>query len=316
MARWLWAVAVGLLCCGAAPCRLGFVASVPLIEPPGSGKLLVEATVDGSPVRMILDTGSEGVMLTEAVVKRASKSVAIGTLLGGSDEVGSGFSRGIGGSREVSRLPSFQLGLGRMRGDFRADVTTGEFSAGAVQADGLLGMSLMGGFDEDFDLAGGKLNLYSATGRCSQPAVALDEPLYAVPLQGGYHGELRILVPVAVNGQTFTALLDTGSPGILLFARTAARLGLGASGPPAAAFKVSGIGGSRSATVQRVQTLKVGPLTLGNVAVAVDSEDSDEADLILGLSFLRKIHVWVSNSSRTLVMQYPPAPSPPLHLTQ
>jgi hypothetical protein len=60
----------------------------------------------------------------------------------------------------------------------------------------------------------------------------------------------------------------------------------------------------------------VGPLTLGNVAVAVDSEDSDEADLILGLSFLRKIHVWVSNSSRTLVMQYPPAPSPPLHLTQ
>jgi clan AA aspartic protease (TIGR02281 family) len=298
----------------AAACQLGYVASVPLIAPPGTGKLLVDATVDGSPVRLILDTGSEGVMLTEAAARRASKAVPIGSLIGGNDEIEGGFSSGVGGAHEVSELRSFQLGLGRMHGDFRAKVINEDFAVGSIHADGLLGMSLMAGFDEDLDLAGGKLNLYSTTGDCRQPDVTLNQPLYAVPLQGGYRSELRALVPVVINGQSFTALLDTGSPGVLLFAHTAARLGLGTGSAPAKKFQVSGIGGSNNATLQRVQTLAVGPLTLSNVAVAVDNEDIKEADLLLGLSFMQKIHVWVSNSSHMLVMQFPPAPSPPLNL--
>jgi clan AA aspartic protease (TIGR02281 family) len=105
-------------------------------------------------------------------------------------------------------------------------------------------------------------------------------------------------------------LLDTGAPGVLLFAKTAARLGLSAAGGPATSIKIAGVGGAQAATLARLQTLAVGPITLTNVPVAIDTENLSEADLLLGLSFARRVHLWVSNSSHTLVMQYPPLPSP------
>jgi hypothetical protein len=37
--------------------------------------------------------------------------------------------------------------------------------------------------------------------------------------------------------------------------------------------------------------------------------------MLLGQDFLRKVHVWVSNSGRALIFQLPPQPSPPLDLS-
>jgi hypothetical protein len=37
---------------------------------------------------------------------------------------------------------------------------------------------------------------------------------------------------------------------------------------------------------------------------------SRPVDMLLGLSFLAKLHAWISYSSQTLVVQFPPAPSP------
>jgi hypothetical protein len=33
--------------------------------------------------------------------------------------------------------------------------------------------------------------------------------------------------------------------------------------------------------------------------------------MLLGLNFLAKVHAWISYSSQTLVIQFPPAASPP-----
>ena len=44
----------------AAPCRLTLAASLPLTESEHGGEFLVMATVDGSPVKLVLDTGSRG----------------------------------------------------------------------------------------------------------------------------------------------------------------------------------------------------------------------------------------------------------------
>jgi hypothetical protein len=43
----------------------------------------------------------------------------------------------------------------------------------------------------------------------------------------------------------------------------------------------------------------------------VDQRSDEDADMLLGLDFLSRVHVWLSFSSRTLVMQYLPEPSPP-----
>ena len=291
----------------AGECKLALAASLPLTEGEQGSKLLVDVTVDGSPVRLVLDTGSEGILLNEVVARRVSRTAPTGSLIGGLDETQAGFSSGVGGSRSVSVMQIGNLGLGRLHGSFRAQATNQSFAE--YPADGLLGMSVMGDFDVDLNLPGHQVRLYSASGACGNPAVALDEPIYAVPMQTGYHSQLRPLIPVLLNGQRFTALLDTGAPGVLLFASTASRLGLAAGGSTTR-IKIAGVGGEQAATLSQLQTLAVGPITLRNVRVAIDSEDNQEADLLLGLDFMQRVHVWISNSSHTLVMQYPPAPSP------
>ena len=313
VASWACGLTLGVspLAAHAAGCRLALAATVPLLNGDQDKKLLIAATLDGTPVRLVLDTGSESILLNETVARRAGREVALGTHLGGLDEIGPGFAVGVGGVHSAIRMQIGNLGLGRLHGSFGAMATGQSFASEG--ADGLLGMSVLGSFDVDLDLPGGQVRLYSASGACGKPAVALDEPIYAAPLRDSYHSEVRPLLQVVINGQNFTALLDTGSPDILLFASAAARLGLsGEAGAPATPFKISGVGGVSSATRRRLDTLSVGPITLRNINVSVDSEHNSEADLLLGLSFMRKVHVWISNSSHTLVMQFPPMPSPPV----
>ena len=165
---------------------------------------------------------------------------------GGLAEIGrGGFALGVGGARSVIRLEVSNLALGRLHGAFSAMATSESFAREG--ADGLLGMSVLGAFDVDLDVPGQQLRLYSATGNCGKPAVALDEPIYAAHLQEGFHTQVRPLLPVVINGQRFTALLDTGSPRTFLFAGTAARLGLGAAAGPATALKIEGVGGRSTA---------------------------------------------------------------------
>jgi clan AA aspartic protease (TIGR02281 family) len=293
----------------AAPCRLTLAASLPLTESEHGGEFLVMATVDGSPVKLVLDTGSEGILLSEAAARKAGREMATGSHIGGYNETGISFSNGVGGSSVAGVIQIDDLGLGRMHGSFRAHTTTQLFTDG--HADGLLGMSVLGNFDIDLDLPARQLRLFSTKGDCHNPTIALDQPMYAAPMQSGYHSLVRLMVPVLLNGRPFNALLDTGAPGVLLFANTGAALGLAADAATRQ-IKISGVGGKQTATAAHLQTLAVGPISLHNVPVEIDTENNQEADLLLGRDFMRRVHLWISNSSHTLAMQYPPAPSPDL----
>jgi hypothetical protein len=57
--------------------------------------------------------------------------------------------------------------------------------------------------------------------------------------------------------------------------------------------------------------LDVGDLTFNHFPVEIiDAFTPQKFDMVLGTDFMTKVHVWISYSSRTLILQYPPLPSP------
>jgi hypothetical protein len=60
-----------------------------------------------------------------------------------------------------------------------------------------------------------------------------------------------------------------------------------------------------------MQAITIGDVTLNHLPVAImDTRSDDDTDMLLGLDFLSRVHVWLSFSSHTVVMQYPARPSP------
>jgi clan AA aspartic protease (TIGR02281 family) len=119
---------------------------------------------------------------------------------------------------------------------------------------------------------------------------------------------------VKVGNQTLTAMIDTGSSGVLLNAATAQRIGIA----PAAGSRSVTIGGVGENKVEAgravLPTLDIGDLEFKNVHALIAEIGMTALDrpidMLLGLSFLAKVHAWISYSSQTLVIQFPPAPSP------
>ena len=206
--------------------------------------------------------------------------------------------------------------------------------------DGLFGMNMMAAYDIDLDFTGRKASLFLPQGDCKKPAVTLQQPLYTVPLLSIVHDRQTALT-VLLDGQRMKAVLDTGAPRTTMFRHSAQRLGLDLSGLTATDTPiVRGVGTLDVPAIKHVfPTVTIGSLVLHNMPVDIvaqrntgidrhhtgsliesdvddangNTADGDEPggeDMLLGADFLQAVHVWISHSSQTLVMQYPPKPSP------
>ncbi len=158
-------------------------------------------------------------------------------------------------------------------------------------------------------------------------------PLYQVPLLAGHWQafvkrspliarvapELRSAfdngprVAVAIGGVHLRAMVDTGAPRTILFRDGAAKIGLARAIPADTQLgHASGIGPQVvAARPDLITTLVLGDLAIDSIPVqVVDQAGIGEVDMILGLDVIRKIHIWLSRSSDSLIIQFPPAPSP------
>jgi len=84
--------------------------------------------------------------------------------------------------------------------------------------------------------------------------------VFPIQRQGDY-----VMVSVKVNDQPFRLLFDTGASGLLLTRKAARRLAL----PDLAKSLVSGLQGSAPASLQRADTLSLGPVTFHSIPVTV-----------------------------------------------
>jgi len=291
--------AIAAWCVGkaqASPCAMVLAARLPLHM--DHDQLLVDARINDQPVQLVFDTGAFTSTLTTQVAKRLNLPYYPGNIVD---------LEGIGGRRAGAFVWAETLDVGGLTGR-KFPFLTADFSA----ADGLLSTDLFAKYDLDLDLLEHQILVYGRRGDCSQPTLTLGGDLYALPLRPAER-TMEVIVDVAIGGEAFRAAIDTGADRSVLFRDSARRLGLGLDALPSDSHHIiRGIGTRRvvSAT-HSLPHVQFGDLTINNMRVEVIDELSPQGiDMLLGLDFVTKFHAWISYSSRTLVLQYPPQPSP------
>ncbi len=289
-------------CSSGGVCRMGRATDLPLQMM--RHHLVSPVEINGAPAAMILDTGSFGTVLTSEAVTRLHLPTPDLTMAE---------ARGIGGSRSLSVLQTAQFKLGNLHGrDLHFAVFDSPEVLDTRQVDGLLGMDILSQFDIDLDLPEHKVILYSPLGDCSHPGAALEQPLYELPMEQRVD-ERSVVVDVSIAGKSLRALLDSGSDSSVIYRSAARRLGL--DDAALASDRQGSMQGIGSHAVQYrrhvIEPLTIGDLTVRNMPADISQERrAGDFDMILGLDFFLRVHVWMSFSSHTLIMQFPPKASP------
>jgi predicted aspartyl protease len=300
--RWVALILPLFGCAPGETCRMGRATDLPLRMI--HHHLVSAVEINGAPADLMLDTGAFGTVLTSEAVARLHLPTPDWT---------SAEARGIGGSRSLSVLQTAQFKLGSLHGrNLHFAVFDSPKVLAMSQVDGLLGMDLMSQFDIDLDLPERKVNLYSPQSGCRHPAAALDQPLYLLPM-AQEAGERSVVVEVGVAGKRLRALLDSGANSNVIYRSAARRLGL--DDAALAGDRQGSMGGIGPRAVQYrrhiIEPVTIGDLTVRNMPVDVSQEiHPGDFDMILGLDFFLRVHVWMSFSSHTVIMQFPPKASP------
>ena len=290
-------------------CHLGFLGSLPLT--PERGHIVLDATINGQPARLMLDTGAFSTLLKPAAAARLGLQP---------DDMRVGPIQGVGGRQTMAVYRARAVQIGNVKGRSYPLAVSDIGGLVAPGTDGIVGMDFFRNEDLDIDLPANRLNLYAPQGDCTHPSAFMHGPLFPVPLLGAapgraYQADSSISQPrikVTVNGVELDAMMDTGAPHTVLFGAGTKKLGAKGPQTDTAHLRAGGIGpNTREASVRYLDHVSLGDLDIQHLPVAVIGDDmGDSGDMLLGLDFFRHIHVWISHSSGTVIFQYPPQPSP------
>ncbi len=279
-----------------AECTMHRAAELPLTL--WQNKLYVPVSIDGAPRMMFLDTGSSITTLAEntADALRLPRDF---------DQTMDVF--GVGGMESHLYLVRTRtLSLGGIAVDgktFPVAAFAGLMADDRTPVGGLIGADLLSHFDLDLDVPHRRLGLWQVSG-CSEIKPDWTGPTGSAPIE--IQPSRHVSVPVKVDGTTVYLLLDTGSPGLVLSTRAAARAGatpevLDESRP------VSGRGVNERAFagwLHIIARLEVAGEVFGDArAAVVNSGRVQSGDGLLGLAFLKRGRVWVSYATSRLFVE-------------
>ncbi len=271
-------------------CRLGPVAIVPLEAVEGFP--VVAAAVNGRPVTFVLDTGAQAHLIlpaAEAVLRLPPMDGTVPLI-------------GTGGEREAPlvRLEGVTLGGAPLLPAPTPVTTLPVVPRVSPLLAGLLGAPLLDQFDLDLDVTAGRLGLFAAGG-CggALPALAARQTV----IQLAITRDRQALLDVTINGQAVVALLDTGSRATLLSQTAADALGLRA---PLSANRSRGVDGeSLPVGHTTVREMTVGDDVIRNMPVSISPVQLGQADMLLGLDYLRQRRAYISYVTQRLVIVLP-----------
>jgi predicted aspartyl protease len=298
---------LGLACCAAADsgardarlgCALNRLAELPL-ETHGD-LLFVRARIHGVPALLLVDTGAERTLLTEAAVERlrlprdyqhVTRTYGIGSSTVSWDAV----------------LPD-GLTLGGTRFPVEG-VTVGRFSMIRVageRADGLLGADVLLAFDIDLDVPNRRLTIYRARYGC------LDGPPWSGPyirLTGITTRHDRMLLPFQLDGVAGLGVLDTGAQLSTVSMHMAERLGLEEEQLDADGTVMAHGAAPDQVPVRlhRFRELRVGSTVVRWPTLPVVDMTDGMGDALVGADFLQGRRIWLSfATSRVFVTPLEP----------
>ena len=250
---------------------------------------MVEAHIGGTRLRLILDTGSTGIVLTDAAVHAASLGTDGRRVL---------TSRGIGGTVRsfAGQLRGFTIGALEVP-DHEIQV-----APALAGADGLFGQSVLSVFEVDLDIRHRTATLYA--GRlCPQTVVPpWSFPYSTLDAAGSESG--RFLIPVTLQGRPITALLDTGAATTVVARDVATSLGITdamlAAGPQS---QLKGLGAATPiASLYRFSDLRIGEESYA-APLLVGPRADPHFDMILGSDFLAGHRVWLSYARKRVYIE-------------
>lgn len=258
---------------------------------------LVNLTVNGVPALFLLDTGAERTIMTAAAAQR----IGVETHYEYPRRM-----RSLGGavSSGDARLRNLRLG-GMAIPEFTVLVGSVLLPGPAGKPlDGLLGADFLSSFEVDLDLAHSRLTLYDRLA-CALAAPPWGQPFTVIPVNRSLHEHL--FFPVILDGRKFAAFIDTGAELSALDATSA--LAIGVTGAALDRDPVANLRGAGSEVVQsrahRFARLEIGGETLRDRVIIVTSLRLQDADLVLGIDFLRLRRVWLSYGSHQIFLGRP-----------
>ena len=283
--RLLLAIVAATVPAAAEPCSFPVHVDIPVTR--SGDDLLVDATVDGVPLKLKVHIGSTVSILFPPTLERVG-------VRGWRADRNIGATISDGSSRKPLKMvklgKTYEYDIGPLRYT-RADLFVAQLPPSMTEgADGLMGWDALSGLDVDLEVKAGRIGVYKPKGDCETPSAALPGDLTSVAFyrRDETNGQPRF--KVTMGGREYEAALSTTTTASVIRRSTAAELNLPS---PSDAKKPV-----------RLPALGIAALAISNLPATV--EDSPSADVVLGLSFLAAVPVWISNSSQRLIFTAPP----------
>ena len=278
--------------CGGDPaidCNLAMVAQMPLEVQ--DRLLVVPAGINGKLVHLVVDSGAERTMISNATAERLGLPHDPRFVV---------HSMGIGGASTSTDVTIDRFVLGGVHFAPVTRIAVGTFNLQTdrgLSADGLLGADILLGFDLDIDVPDHKLTLYRSR-ICPNITPPWPEP--AIEIIGVRARKDRLLLPFELDNVPGEALLDTGAQGNVLGVDMARRMGLDdqtMAGDPA--VRQRGVGpGEAVSHLHQFKLLRIGPVAEESPRLAVLDSDFGVGDALIGEQFLQGRRVWMSFRNR------------------
>ena len=260
---------------------------------------LIDARMNGAPVVLVLDSGADRTVLTEAAARRIGLTFDQSDIRRGS---------GTGGvvSSFAAKVQRFEF-AGLSIPDHPVLATPQLLaSPGGEQIDGLLPALVLSAFDVDLDMPGRKMTLYGGT-VCGDTVI----PPWSVPsfsLPADFSQPPRILLRVRAGTAELRALVDTGAQHMVATNRAAVAAGLTpeviAAGAP---VTMRGVGAQTvQARLVRLPEMEIGPERGRGVPAIVTDSGLGTVDMILGMDYLGGRRLWFSYARQQVFIMAPP----------
>jgi predicted aspartyl protease len=284
----------------APPAACGFVGQTPLPFAPIGPFAAVPSSADGTPIRLVVDTGAAETVLSAGAAERARVALDTRHIVR---------ATGIGGtaSYAVGHVGLLQLGAIPVTPAVVTIMPT------VPVADGNLGMDILGDVDLDLDFPARRITLYrgrlcpGATPPWNAAAVELATtalmPRTATP---GVRPR-QLLLAMELDGTPALAMLDTGAARSVVARPFARRLGVSdaalAAGP---AVPLTGL--SPDAALGRFWRFReagIGTERISGPLMLVADLPGARYDVLLGMDYLAGHRVWLSYGARRIFLAQP-----------
>jgi len=290
-------------------CGLKLVASIPASLSP-DGELVLEATVNGIPVKLIAATNSDVSTLHEAFAKRAGMTLE--------DFHGKVFSSGQRLLNQKTEISSLMLGNAKTaNGTFVISPSPGDGTEGKPV--GALASDYLSSYDLEINLAEGKVNFFDHD-HCQGQAVYWAKEYFATPMflsDTGLRREPEL--NVIADGQSLRAVIATGYGMTTLRLATAQdRFGLVAGAPdmPQTGTWPDSDGRELPRYEHTFKSLTFGDITLHNTKIAVkpinmaariptigshlNKANTEQPDIRIGMSLLKQLRLYIAYDEHML----------------